>query len=233
MKTRNAFALKDFDSDRILQRPFFKKFREGYFVFEGLTDKEILEQLALQNSLALPDLQIRLDALDDLLNWTTKYQKHIKRHGERLTKYANFVANKLVTDENADIVSLRAEHKRTNDLLAKYCGFMSLSYGEVKITDVTSKAGYVEKLRKRIDEQYKTVDEEIKNFYRKIFADRLRFARQSQKLSQKAFAKKLGFSQNGYSPYESGQRDPSIPMLIRLSKMLGRSTDWLLGQTAW
>jgi len=39
MKTKNAFAFRDFDSSRILQRPFFKDF---YFAPDK-SDEELLE----------------------------------------------------------------------------------------------------------------------------------------------------------------------------------------------
>ena len=41
MKTKNAFAFRDFDSNRILQRPFFKNF---YFDSQK-SDDEILQSL--------------------------------------------------------------------------------------------------------------------------------------------------------------------------------------------
>ena len=42
MKTKNAFAFRDFDSTRILQRPFFKNF---YFE-PNKSDAEILDSLS-------------------------------------------------------------------------------------------------------------------------------------------------------------------------------------------
>ncbi len=232
MKTRNAFAFRDFDATRILQRPFFKKLREVYPVIEDRNDEELFKADA-RPLVELPVLEMKLNVLDELLIWVTKYQKHLERHGERLTRYARAVAIKLATDENTDIATLRAKHRRANELLMKYCGYQILSFGKVKISDITSAAEHVGELFKKIVSLYKDVDEYIKGSYRKTFADRLKFARQKTGLSQRAFAPKLNMSQNGYALYETGQRDPSIPTLIRLSKILNRSVDWLLGQTAW
>ena len=233
MKTKDAFAFRDFDKKRILQRPFFKRFCEDYPAFKGLSDNEILQELTISDTprlLVLNTLQAQFDALDALLVRTAEYQKHVKRHGERLTKYERIVANKIATGETADIDALRAKFKRATDLSMMYCGC---------VTDTSSVASYylggiavddIGGLCQRIAEMYKVADEEMKRFYRRIFADRLKFARRSTGLTQKKFAQKIGISQNGLSLFETGQRDPSIPMLIRFSKTLGRSADWLLGQ---
>lgn len=236
-KTKDAFALRDFDGERILQRPFFK----GFHFDADKSDAEILQDLSyghdnaiiIDGNIVIKEYEKKLNTVEDLLTRVADYQKHIKRHGDRLTRYAQAIANKLATDDTADIISLRASHKRANDLLVKYCGQMILSYGIVNITDVTGVIEFVEELRNKIAPQFKELDEMVKHVYRKNFADRLRFARQATGLSQKAFAPKIGMSQNGYSYFETAQRDPSIPTLIRLSKIFNRSTDWLLGQTAW
>ena len=43
MKTKNAFAFHDFDSARILQRPFFK----NLYLASDKSDAEILESLSM------------------------------------------------------------------------------------------------------------------------------------------------------------------------------------------
>lgn len=48
-------------------------------------------------------------------------------------------------------------------------------------------------------------------------------------LSQKQLAKKVGISSSMIALYETGNRFPSLPVLIDLSRVLGVSTDYLLG----
>lgn len=84
-------------------------------------------------------------------------------------------------------------------------------------------------LNAELDAELKAIRKAEDAQYRKNFADRLKFARHKTGLSQRAFAPKLNMSQKGYSLYETGQRDPSIPKLIRLSKIFNCSVDWLLG----
>ena len=51
-------------------------------------------------------------------------------------------------------------------------------------------------------------------------------------LSQKQLAKKVGVSSSMIALYETGSRFPSLPVLIELSRVLGVSTDRLLGVSA-
>jgi len=46
-------------------------------------------------------------------------------------------------------------------------------------------------------------------------------------LNQKEFGKKLGISQSMVSRLEKGEI-PSIELLIKISEVFGRSTDWIL-----
>ena len=73
------------------------------------------------------------------------------------------------------------------------------------------------------------VTETIQQRYRDIFANRLKQARQEKRLTQKELATAVEMSQNGFQQYEGARREPSLTTLIRLSKVLHRPTDWLLG----
>ncbi len=65
------------------------------------------------------------------------------------------------------------------------------------------------------------------------FAARLREARLAARggspISQQEIAATLGLSQATISDYERGRRSPSLATLQALARMLGVSTDWLLG----
>lgn len=53
--------------------------------------------------------------------------------------------------------------------------------------------------------------------------------RTEMRLSQKQLAQKVGVSSSMIALYETGNRFPSLPVLIELSRALGVSTDYLLG----
>lgn len=225
MKTKNAFAFRDFDRAKILQRPFFKDFH-----FDAdKSDTEILQDLSLSDDDSFETIQKKFDILDTLIVSAAKYQNRIKRHGDRLTKYARAVANKIATDDNAEIEIFRTRHKRANELSMKYCGCVTdtksattFFLGGITVDDIGG-------LCQRIAERYKELDEKIKIHYRKIFASRLKTARQAMKLSQTDFGASVGLSQRVVSSYEVGIREPNLATLVRFSQKLKRPVGWFLG----
>ena len=63
------------------------------------------------------------------------------------------------------------------------------------------------------------------------YTDRLKKLREFEKINQTELAKELGISQNTYSQYETGARQPSLEMLIKLAEFYFVSTDYILGLT--
>ena len=59
--------------------------------------------------------------------------------------------------------------------------------------------------------------------------DRIRMHRARLKLSQTDLGKKVGLSTNSMSALESGHVDPKASRLKAIAKVLGVSTDYLLG----
>ena len=53
--------------------------------------------------------------------------------------------------------------------------------------------------------------------------------RKEKGISQKDFSKKLGVSAGNLCEWEKGRIEPSIEMLIKISKELGVSVDYLIG----
>lgn len=67
-----------------------------------------------------------------------------------------------------------------------------------------------------------------------LFGERLRHQRNSFHLTQEEVAEKLGIGFRYYQMLEQGYRNPSISVLIKISKVLSISTDYLLfGETAF
>ena len=63
------------------------------------------------------------------------------------------------------------------------------------------------------------------------YTERLKKLREFEKLNQSELAKELGISQNTYSQYETGSRQPSLEMLVKLAEFYFVSTDYILGLT--
>ena len=83
-KTKNAFAFRDFDSARILQRPFFKDF---YFDADK-SDAEILESLNNVTDESVDSWENNLYAIKAIHDRLEEFRHLIDRHNKtRLSKY--------------------------------------------------------------------------------------------------------------------------------------------------
>lgn len=60
-------------------------------------------------------------------------------------------------------------------------------------------------------------------------AKRLQIARINKELSRKQTAERIGVSESLIGLYESGSRQPSLSVLMKLASLYGVSTDYLLG----
>lgn len=61
-----------------------------------------------------------------------------------------------------------------------------------------------------------------------IFSDNLRYLREKRNDSQQQTAGYLGIKRGKYEPYESGKAEPTLEMLVRISRHYGLSIDLLL-----
>ena len=61
------------------------------------------------------------------------------------------------------------------------------------------------------------------------FNENLRHAREQKGLSQKDVAEKIGVANSTYSLYESGNREPNVQTIKKISDALNVSADDLLG----
>ena len=60
--------------------------------------------------------------------------------------------------------------------------------------------------------------------------ERLRYLREKLSISQRDVARKLGVSPSLISGYETGERTPSVEVLLQLSYLYKCSVDYLLGK---
>lgn len=61
--------------------------------------------------------------------------------------------------------------------------------------------------------------------------EKIKDLRQKYKYSQKQVADKIGVSSSVVSGYETGERTPSVEVLLALSYLFNCSTDYLLGKS--
>ena len=62
-----------------------------------------------------------------------------------------------------------------------------------------------------------------------MFALKLKELRLEKEYSQSILAEKLGASKQNISDWETGKAETSFEMLIKIAKVFGVSTDYLLG----
>lgn len=188
---------------------------EEKFSFLGMIGK-MLAKCGLSVT-ALQKLDADREDFDDMQRARQKYfsflgnlqdfRRRIIRHNDRLLKFGMMTLKSNIDNKPRD--------KRLADLSDRYTA-----------------------IARKLIEAEETVDGIIYNldcyqrqYCTKIFAERLKQARIKKKLSRQQLAESIGVSRNGYGSYETGRREPNLFSLIRLSKILGVTTDWLVGIT--
>lgn len=188
---------------------------EEKFSFQGMIGA-MLTKCGLDET-ALQKLDADREDFDDMQRARQKYfsflgnlqdfRRRIIRHNDRLLKFGMMTLKSDIDNKPRD--------KRLADLSDKYTA-----------------------IARKLIETEETVDGIIYNldcyqrqYCTKIFAERLKQARIKKKLSRQQLAESIGVSRNGYGSYETGRREPNLFSLIRLSKILGVTTDWLVGIT--
>ncbi|MBQ3442088.1 MAG: helix-turn-helix transcriptional regulator [Selenomonadaceae bacterium] len=201
MKTKNAFAFRDFDSTRILQRPFFKDF---YFE-PSKSDAQILESLS-----NAPE-----DSVD---NWERKLYV-IKATHERLIEFHHLIDRHNKTRLN------KYNKKKSKSKKIKIIELQR----SIPVMEYSSASLSVLELINKFKTLYCEIEKKLQVRYRKEFANRLKRARQALGLTQKQLGDLIQVSPQGFSLYERGERDVSVPTIIRLAKVLNMNGNQILG----
>ena len=198
-KTKNAFALRDFDSERILQRRYFKAFH-----FNGTqTDIEILETLKAVTTDSLDVLERKSNTLKAISKLIICLDNLIGRHMTRLHKFGKCKAKKIGSKDGA--------HR-----------------GGVPIEYFTASLDLNE-LWNKVASAYYELEKEIEKRYRQELAGRLKKARIDAGLTQKELGDMVHVSPPGFSRYERADRDIPLHTMVRLAKVLNLSGDQILG----
>lgn len=200
MKRRDAFAFRDFDAARILQRPYFKSFDFA----AGRTDTEIMEELKAAAGDTIDTLEEKLRRIKATHDRLEKYRKLIDKHTKRCARYNERKAAALG-------VTL-SELKRFAPTIEYFTATL----------DCVELAGKLDKL-------YYELEKQIQERYQEEFRVRLKQIRLKLGLTQKQFGDLVQVSPLGISRYERGERDMPIYTVIRLAKVLNLSGDQILG----
>ena len=201
MKTKNAFAFRDFDSSRILQRPFFRNFHFD----PNKSDADILESLSKVTEDSVDSWERNLYVIKATHERLIKFRHLINRHNEnRLDKY-----NKLKS---------KSQDVKITELVRP-----------APIMEYFSASLSVLELINKFKKLYCEIEKKIQVRYRKDFGSRLRRIRQDLKLTQAKFGDLVQVSPQVFSLYERGEHDVPIHTIIRLAKVLDMSSDQILG----
>lgn len=218
-KTKDAFALRDFDAQRILQRRWFKDLdlargndEDVLLSFLNVYEKPIFRILRPDEEGYLEGMLENLDTIARLVDRSGVYEARIENHMSRLNGMQKIYVEKFMTTEDK---TYKQKFERTTELIK--------SYREV-LNSITV-------LREKISLKEEMANQSCKYIFRKYyFGSRLREARKAAGMTQQQLADRVGL--RTYAPitqYERGINDPSILTLIRLSAELKCSADWLLG----
>ena len=202
-KTRDAFAFRTFDHNKILQRPLFKfvEVDGEYFLKNNLRgDGEIFESLSPtddvnQNENFLKKLQV-IDESLVRLQWDIIDHRHIPR-------------------------LIRFKRTTQNPKLKKRAGELYEKYDEIAMT--------VKMAQSMIEDKIFKLEKIIETQHRKIFAQRLKQARKEKKISQRDLSDLTKINRADIGLYETGKKFPSLDNFIKILRCTGISADWLLG----
>ena len=206
MKTRDAFAFRNFDYTKILSRRFFK---EIFWEFYLGSDTEVLAKLdhSVWDFRQAEKSQRRLL---EILCYSMKYVIHIKRHIIRLHKIQLQLANKIVEGDKDGKIT--AQYDRAKNLVDRYKRI------EISCTVLE------ERIIALRDENEKEIEKE----YRVRLAKHLRAGRLRLNLSQGQFAEKAEIAQSEISRYEGGRKSPNLRTLAKLASTLEITIDELI-----
>ena len=227
MKTKDAFALRDFDETKILKRLWFKDFNlpigsdedvllSFLNVFEkpvaGVTQSGYLKVITPNQEGYLAGAIENLETITRLGDRAVFYEALLERHMIRLnTMQKSFVEKFMATEERI----YKEKFIRATDLLKRY---------RVVLNSTTALRGKITFKVQMLKELFE------KDFRQQFFGSRLRQARKTAGLTQAELAERVGLkSYNPLTQYERGISDPSLPTLFRLATALNVKTDWLLG----
>ena len=199
---KHAFAFRDFDGEKILSRPYFKRLDFA----AGRTDTEILQSLKAAADDSVDDMENKLIIIKGICYRVIQFQNFISRHMKRLGS---------LNLEKAKSTGVKLSELKGNALMLEYMA-------TIPVLNI-----FLDEWKKN----YYELEKQIQERYRREFAARLKKARTAAGLTQRQLADMIQISPTGFASYEQAKSDPSIPTLIRLAKILKLSENQILGLT--
>lgn len=225
-KARDAFAFRDFDETRILQRKFFadkgfvNKALKGTLFHDSeitLSDENILKLcFGIENR----SVYVYDDCYQNIklgVGYLQTYCDRVRKHVRKLDVYLRMLADKILTSD-VPKQQMKKRYLRARSIADKYTKVLAALYNLVENMEITCEA----------------INADVCKEYRKLFASRLKGAREDrehkkERITQAKLASMLDITDSAYLYYEKGRREPSLATLIRLAKALNVTPNWLLG----
>lgn len=201
MKRKDAFAMQDFDEQRILQRSFFKRLN-----LPNVADDEIIATLTAKST-SSAETQNQIDKLNTILDAVADYSKRLLNHHDKFNWRRDSSGNRISSNG-------RAISERRQWLFWQYSMLAS---------DV------VDDLQSRLDDAVNDLKSLQNAQFRREFGARLKQARKAAGFTQIQLALDVDVSRQALVMYERGANEPSMPTMIRLARILRVSSDFLLG----
>lgn len=225
-KTKNAYALRNFDAKKILQRRWFKNFNlpvdddekvllgfyniienplENDTPYDSQTVITPIEKSGLKSS------NENLEIITHLGERTVFYEALLERHITRLNEIKKYYTENFMATEKK---IWKTKALQATELIKLYRAVLNST------TILREKISIKVKMLKELFE---------KDFRQRFFGSRLKQARKAAGLTQRELAERVGFkTYNSIAQYERGLNDPSLPTLFRIATELKCSADWLL-----
>lgn len=248
-KTKNAFALRNFDAQRIWKQKIFyprsKSKNSPHLVFDMFPCDS-------NNMRALSRVCFFASLREDETDTDEKILENYHNQAVYAQEDDNHVEIKIIIELfgifSKNLTAYMNRIFRHYQRLEKY----SRKWNETICENETFSAIEIRTKTQRIQtllKFYEYVQETIKNLQRSIkrhiaeitdacekadqniFAIRLRQARKKIGLTQTQLANAIGMTAGGYTNYENSLREPSLATLKKIVRTLNVSADWLLGLT--
>lgn len=130
-KKIDAFALRNFDETRILQRPYFRQFN-----LPNQPDAEIIQSLQVADDDSIDNIEKKINHLDCVLDKLVDFHHIISRHLNKLGRYKFH----------------KTKPTRTDDLVVKYFAV------EIKCANLSAKISQLsDELEKAVPKIYRKV----------------------------------------------------------------------------
>ena len=256
-KTKDAFALRDFDAQRIWRQKFFmhnkeeKNFaRYSFFDCSKIGDFnpafELYEKVSLIFGHDVTDEEFIMCVKDRIIleNYFDEAMEFQKDYNYSRVQSIIDILKRNSKNVVAYLGRIRRHSKRLEEYSRKWndkiCSDETFSAIEIRtrtrriqslLKSYSDVQSAIKNLQHLINRYVTEIVANCQEISRKIFAMRLRQARTEAGYTQKQLASKIDITQGGYTAYENSRREPSVFIIKRLAQILNRPTDWLLGMT--